>query len=696
MHGGIVEVMPDSMTQILMSGPPGTKRNIAVLGDGFGNADQTTYNNKVKELLLDGVFGHDYFYEDMQGFNIYRVNLISSESGVSQRVYDEHGTPNDSSDDTIVSTTLRNTALGIIYSGSWAHCWLEYGTNSETRIQNALNTWVPDFNYVLIILNESGFGGCGGGGRQHVTMGSSWPVMAHEFGHGVGDLADEYCRTRTFSGGEPSRPNVTVNTNRSTIKWNRFINNTTPVPTGIGSCAGYNQGTKPASWSDSQDVGLFEGGTTFDRGVYRPVINCRMRGNSPPYCPVCYTHLKTKMHPYTEHSFLKCYSGDFSGDGKHDLLIHSGNSITIYRSNGSQLDLVFSTVERVPGSWQFKPNDQFYIGDYNGDGRDEVVVYNSVDWIMEYLGLLVDDGNNGLRLVARYDDIIPGWQFQRTDNFYVADFNGDGKKDLFVFNGSNWSIPYVGMLRSNGSSFSVVQRYDANMPGWEMRSQDRHYVGDFNGDGKEDLWVFNGVNWSIPYLGMLRSNGNNLSMTKRYDENMPGWEMRSQDRHYVGDFNGDRKKDLFVFNGSQWSIAYLGMLRSSGSDLSMTKRYDGNAPGWQMRKNDRHYVSDVNGDGKADLFVYNYQDWAYEYLGTMVSNGNSLSSSWKEDWVGEWNLGVPDIFETCNYEGVTGKRDLIVHNQNWLGMIRNVPGSGLLLQKIYYKWIHNYRYGRNW
>ena len=110
------------------------------------------------------------------------------------------------------------------------------------------------------------------------------------------------------------------------------------------------------------------------------------------------------MHPYTEHSFLKCYSGDFSGDGKHDLLIHSGNSITIYRSNGSQLDLVFSTVERVPGSWQFKPNDQFYIGDYNGDGKDEVVVYNSVDWIMEYLGLLVDDGNNGLKLVARYDD----------------------------------------------------------------------------------------------------------------------------------------------------------------------------------------------------------------------------------------------------------------------------------------------------
>jgi len=49
--------MPDSVTQILSSGPPGTKVNIAVLGDGFADgADQTTYNNKVNDLLLNGLF----------------------------------------------------------------------------------------------------------------------------------------------------------------------------------------------------------------------------------------------------------------------------------------------------------------------------------------------------------------------------------------------------------------------------------------------------------------------------------------------------------------------------------------------------------------------------------------------------------------------------------------------------------------
>src|ERR1700680_2540922 len=95
--------MPDGMTQILSSGPPGTKVNIAVLGDGFADgADQQTYNNKVQDLLMNGLFRHDYYFEDVEAFNVYRVRLISAESGVGQKRYNNGP---------LLSTPPKNTAL---------------------------------------------------------------------------------------------------------------------------------------------------------------------------------------------------------------------------------------------------------------------------------------------------------------------------------------------------------------------------------------------------------------------------------------------------------------------------------------------------------------------------------------------------------------------------------------------------------
>ena len=453
--------MPDSVTQILASGPPGAKQNIAVLGDGFAAGDQTAYNNKVQELLIDGVFGHDYFYEDTSAYNIFRVNLISAQSGVSTRVYNEHGTPTDPSDDTITSTTIRNTALGYIFSGSWAHCWLEGGAGTSTKVQNALNTWVPDYDLVVIILNNPGFGGCGGGGFQIVTLGSSWTVMAHEFGHGTGGLADEYCaKPGTYTGGEPGSPNLTINTNRATLKWRQFVSPATPVPTGTGLVRRLQPAAaKPAGWSDIRRRRPLRGRRhVVDAGIYRPAINCRMRGNSPPYCPVCYTRMKSNAEPFAQHTFQNVLRRRLQRrrQGRHPRPLRERDPASTART-ARQLDLVFSAVERVPGSWQFKPGDKFYVGDFNGDGKDEVVVFNGTDWAIEYLGLLADDGANGLKLIARYDNSMPGWDF--TPERPVLRRRLQRRREegpVSSTTASNWAIPYVGMLRSSGTGFSLV------------------------------------------------------------------------------------------------------------------------------------------------------------------------------------------------------------------------------------------------
>ena len=222
-----------------------------------------------------------------------------------------------------------------------------------------------------------------------------------------------------YTGGEQSWINLTTITDRATTKWHQFIAPTTPLPTGVGTGANYNHGPRPATWDSNQDVGLFEGGGTYDTGIYRPVENCRMNGNAPPYCPVCYTSIKTARDGETGHHFRNALSpGASTAPAAATCCCTTGRRSSCSRPTEPRLTHRFSGVERVPGSWQFQPHDQVYVGDFNGDGVDEVAIFNGVDWAIPYLGLLVSDGNGGLRLVARYDGDIPGWGgFARNDHF---------------------------------------------------------------------------------------------------------------------------------------------------------------------------------------------------------------------------------------------------------------------------------------
>ena len=164
------------------------------------------------------------------------------------------------------------------------------------------------------MLNNPDFGGCGGGGRAHVPMGVDWDVIAHEFGHGIGGFADEYSVTGNYTGGEQGWINLTTITDRATTKWRQFIDPTTPLPDRRRAARRTTtRAPGPPTWSSNFDAGLFEGGGTMNTGIYRPVENCRMNGNTPEYCPVCYTSIKTNRDHETGHHFRDAHAGHFYG-----------------------------------------------------------------------------------------------------------------------------------------------------------------------------------------------------------------------------------------------------------------------------------------------------------------------------------------------------------------------------------------------
>ncbi|MEM7204007.1 MAG: M64 family metallopeptidase [Planctomycetota bacterium] len=234
-----------TITTHLDSGPSANRYDIVVLGDGYILADQAQFNADVDAWIND-LFGREPFKSYQGMFNVHSVFRPSAERGAD--------------DPMAVPPIVVDTAYEASYwTGGVERC-LYIQDEPQADLDAAM---APDVeSSIAVLVNSPKYGGCAG--RFAVTYnGSLGPqVQTHEFCHSFGGLADEYGGTGTYTGPEPTEPNVTAD------------------PT----CA------KWASWIGSSGVGCFEGGRYFDNGIWRPADDCLMRASST-LCAVCVEQL---------------------------------------------------------------------------------------------------------------------------------------------------------------------------------------------------------------------------------------------------------------------------------------------------------------------------------------------------------------------------------------------------------------------
>jgi hypothetical protein len=165
----------------------------------------------------------------------------------------------------------------------------------------------------------------------------------------------------------------------------------------------------------------------------------------------------------------------------------------------------------------------------------------------------------------------------------TADFNNDGIADLAVLNQGKQAsgIGTITLLLGNGDgTFQALP--DITM----ARNQNPTWAGaaDFNGDGKQDLVVYIGLNRSLVMLG----NG---------DGTFKAGAMVNANVLAAGDLNGDGKPDLVV------AATPIGVMLGKGDG---TFQNPVNSPGTSSQLPSGAVVADFNGDGKMDVVTANY------------------------------------------------------------------------------------------
>ena len=260
-------------------------------------------------------------------------------------------------------------------------------------------------------------------------------------------------------------------------------------------------------------------------------------------------------------------------------------------------------------------------GDFNHDGRDDVLWRNvNTGALTDWLG--TPGGGFASNFGNAYYEISTNWQVEG-----VGDFNGDGRDDILWRDNTGRVTDWLG--QGSGGFSGNFANADSNAGlDWQIAG-----IGDFNNDGRDDILWRNVNSGAITdWLG-TSTGGFTSNFGTAYYELSTSWHIIG-----TGDFNGDGRDDILLRNADGRVTNWLG--QGNGGFTGNFANADANAGlDWHIEG-----IGDYNGDGRDDVLWRNNSgdlfDWLSNANGGFVSNYEASNAFIAKTW----EVESPDIF----------------------------------------------------
>jgi hypothetical protein len=181
------------------------------------------------------------------------------------------------------------------------------------------------------------------------------------------------------------------------------------------------------------------------------------------------------------------------------------------------------------------------------------------------------------------------------------------------------------------------------------------------------------ADFEIDYIRVYRSLGKEFLW--EWGNNGAGaldwWHMSLGDDYVVGDFDGDGRDDLLA-TSSNSGYAHLMAYGSSGWTTKWTNNGSHQIHWWYLSSGDQILVGDADLDGRDDLLAVSQGGWAH----LMDYSGGAWSTPWSNEGAGTiqlWHMTPTDTYQFGRFSAGSGARVLALAQNGWAQVLSYRP-----------------------